>query len=171
MNTRLETYYKINEKAWKILAYIVGAIFFIMLCVITWQVICRFILNNSSGWTSEVTMILFVWLIYLGAALAIHDGSQIAMTVVLTKLKAPAKQYFLLLKATICEIMYILLTVSGALCISSFSHVTTPGLGLPMPLVYSCFCVSGVLMCLFGIEEFVKPIIALKKHRRGGEAA
>lgn len=167
----MNTYLKINAKVWKVLAYIVGALFFAMLCVVTWQVFCRFVLRDSSGWTSEVTMILFVWVIYLGAALAIHDGSQIAMTVIVSRLKAPAKQWFQLVSALICELMYVLITISGRMCVTTFSKATTPGLSLPMPLIYSAFVVSGILMCLFGIEEFVKPILALIEHRKGEKTA
>jgi TRAP-type C4-dicarboxylate transport system permease small subunit len=93
------------------------------------------------------------------------------MTVVLLRLKTPAKQIFQLITAVICEVMYVLLAVSGGIAMGQFSTATTPGLGLPMPLCYGAFLVSGILMCLFGIEEFVKPIQVLREHGKGEEKA
>lgn len=165
----MKTYFTIANKVWKILGYILAALFFAMMVVVFWQVFCRFVLKDSSGWTSEASMLIFVWTIYLGAALAIHSGQQIAMTILILKLKSPVKECVKILAAVLCEAMYVLLTWSAIVCIDKFARVTTPSLGLPMPIAYASMLVAGVVMIIFGIEEILKPIKALRERKNGGE--
>lgn len=161
----MKTYFTIANKVWKILGYILAALFFAMMVVVFWQVFCRFVLKDSSGWTSESSMIIFVWTIYLGAALAIHSGQQIAMTMVVLKLKSPVREIVKILAALICELMYVLLTWSAIVCMDMFAKVTTPSLGLPVPIAYASMLVSGVVMVFFGIEEILKPIMAIREKK------
>lgn len=146
---------------WKILAYILALMLLALVVIVFWQVICRFILKTSTLWQSEISTLIFIWATYLGAALAIRSGAQICMTLVINKTKKPVREIIQLLSALICEVIYVVFAAAGFAAVHKFGGATTTGLGLPMPVVYYSFVVSGIIMILFGIGEVIKPILAL----------
>lgn len=151
----------IAGRVWKVLAYILGALMFALVVIVFWQVVCRFVLRSSSGWTSEISTLIFVWATYLGAALAIRSGSQISMTLIVGKVGRPVKQIIQIIAAIICEIFYGVFTAAGVAAVIKFSATTTASLRIPMPWAYGAFVVSGIIMLVFGIGEIGSPIIAL----------
>lgn len=143
---------------WKVLAYLLAIMMLGLVVIVFWQVICRFVLRGSSGWTSEASTFLFVWATYLGAALAIRSGSQISMTLIVVKTKRPVKQIIMTIAAVICEIFYGVFTAAGIAAMKKFADVSSPALRIPMPWAYGAFAVAGIIMLFFGIGEIIKPI-------------
>lgn len=152
---------KIAGYVWKVLAYILAAMMLALVVIVFWQVICRFILKISTLWQSEISTIIFIWSTYLGAALAIRAGSQISMTLIINKTKKPVREIIMIIAALVSEIIYVVFTAAGIAAVNKFAGATTTGLNLPMPLVYSSFVVSGIIMIIFGIGEIIKPILSL----------
>ena len=69
----------------KILEGIVGSALIIMTIVIFFQIIARYVLNASLAWSEELARSLQIWMVFMGAALAVGRASYIGMTDLLEK--------------------------------------------------------------------------------------
>ena len=117
------------EKA--ILAVTVG----IMVIIIAYQVIMRYIFAHANSWSEELARYLFIYDVMIGAAIAIRRNSMVFMVFLLS--------------------YSITLVQTGARTMSA-------GLGIPMSIPYSCMPVGIVLMLLTSIEVLFKNISALR---------
>ena len=50
-----------------------------MVCVVSAQVVMRYIFNGSFDWADEVSRIAFVWTIFLAIPLGIRDGTHVGI--------------------------------------------------------------------------------------------
>ena len=53
----------------KLLNFLAGVSFIIMVVLTVWQVVTRYVLNNPSSWTEELVSYMFAWMALLGTAL------------------------------------------------------------------------------------------------------
>ena len=51
------------------------------------QVFCRYILNAALPWAGELTIFLFIWVIFLGAAITLSKGLHIGVDIFTSILK------------------------------------------------------------------------------------
>ncbi|HLU04761.1 MAG TPA: TRAP transporter small permease subunit, partial [Advenella sp.] len=84
---------------------LVGALLVLMLIILLFSnIVARELLSISLVWTNEVSLILFAWAIFLGAAVAFARGARIRFTFLVDRL-APQTR----------ELSNILTTWAGAL--------------------------------------------------------
>ena len=159
----MKLYFKAADRLWRVLAYLLAALLAVLVLIVFWQVICRFLLKDGTGWTGEAATLVFVWVTDLVAALAIHQGSQISMTLLVVRAGRPVRQVILLVQAVVCEVFYGVFTAAGIRAMQKFARVSTPALTLPMSLAYGAIAVSGAVMLLYGVGEILKPIMQLAR--------
>jgi TRAP-type C4-dicarboxylate transport system permease small subunit len=56
---------------------ICGLLLGIMLLILTYQVVLRFIFNSSNAWSEELARYLFIWFIFIGASYAAQKTAHI----------------------------------------------------------------------------------------------
>lgn len=161
------------KKITKVIAWILTALTVLvtaaMLGILVWQVFARYVLKNSTGWTSELTTILFVWASMLGAALAVKAGGHVAMTMLVSKLKGKLQTVVKLISMLLCEVFFYIVFSGGLTMVTKFKNVVTTQLRIPMPYVYSAYLVSGAFMLIFGLEIIITYIIDLVKSNKKTE--
>lgn len=167
---------KIGAALQRILGWIIALMTAAMMLILAWQVFVRYVLRDSSGWTSEMATLLFVWCSMLGAAYAVRAGGHVAMTMLISKFKGKAGVVVALIDMLLCEGFFFVLLSGGASMMEKLSKATTAQLKIPMPIVYSAFVVAGIFMMFFGLEWIVGYIQKLAKpteennELKGGEA-
>ena len=137
------------EKA--ILAVTVG----IMVIIIAYQVIMRYIFAHANSWSEELARYLFIYDVMIGAAIAIRRNSHLQIDILINLMK-PKVRTILTIIATLAGMVFMVFLVqTGARTMSA-------GLGIPMSIPYSCMPVGIVLMLLTSIEVLFKNISALR---------
>lgn len=154
---------KMTNAVFKILEILASVSMAVMLCVLIWQVFSRYVLKNATGWTSEVTMILFVWTTFLGAAMAVKSGGHVATTILVSKLKGKVKTVVKLIGMLLCEAFFFMIFSGGLTMVRKFRNAVTPHLRIPMPYVYSAFVVAGGFMLIFGLEWIITYVVEMLK--------
>ncbi|CAN5525970.1 hypothetical protein BH23ACT6_BH23ACT6_15740 [soil metagenome] len=107
----------------------------------------RFVLNTSMPGSSELSRFLFIWVIFLGAALAHLHNEHIAVTLFVERLSPSVQRWVVVLQEL------IILVVVGALLISSWQVLsidpgTSPLLGVPLLWVNVAVPFSAGLMAV-----------------------
>ena len=136
------------EKA--ILAVTVG----IMVIIIAYQVIMRYIFAHANSWSEELARYLFIYDVMIGAAIAIRRNSHLQIDILINLMK-PKVRTILTIIATLAGMVFMVFLLSYSITMSA-------GLGIPMSIPYSCMPVGIVLMLLTSIEVLFKNISALR---------
>jgi TRAP-type C4-dicarboxylate transport system permease small subunit len=106
-------------------------------------------------WVEEVGEMLLAWLTLIGAALGVRERSHFTLHVLRF---GPAGQ------AVIDRIHYALVAVMGAvagwygvrLCLLNHTLVT-PGLSIPLSVLYGSAAVGGALLVVYALSMIVAP--------------
>ena len=83
----------------------VGIFFLAMMTlIITLQVFCRYVLNQSLAWPEEMSRYCFIWLAYCGFSVATREERHLRIDILLYFLKGKAKETCLLA----CEVINLI---------------------------------------------------------------
>ncbi len=140
--------------------------------VLLLQVVMRYFFASPLAWSEELARYLFVWLTFLGAALAFRLRAHIAVDVVTELLNRrgsvlPAR----VLNGAIQGIVLIFLIailLGGINLVQQTSGQVTPGLRIPMAWVYLAIPVGSLIMILSAISQAVS--VWYKNRSSTGEA-
>lgn len=142
------------NKAVKVFSVLLVAV---MVLLVLWQVIARYLLNNPSTFTEALTRYLFVWLVLVSATYAFGGRDHMCISVLNARLKGSAK--------AAVNILIELLTILFAACVMTFGGSVIArmqmvsmdsSLHIPMGIVYSIIPICGVLTvfyCLCNIAD------------------
>ncbi|MUU11572.1 MAG: TRAP transporter small permease [Oscillibacter sp.] len=144
------------EKA--ILAVTVG----IMVIIIAYQVIMRYIFAHANSWSEELARYLFIYDVMIGAAIAIRRNSHLQIDILINLMK-PKVRTILTIIATLAGMVFMVFLLSYSITlVQTGARTMSAGLGIPMSIPYSCMPVGIVLMLLTSIEVLFKNISALR---------
>ena len=158
------------EKVSNLLSKIISGlllIFIVVLVAVTFlQVLCRFVFRIPIIWSEEVVRMSFVWLIFLGSAIAVKEWSHLTIDMI-TSTFSKRGQYIMRLIT-----LGLIFISAGIICYAGFGYVlrnigkTAVTMPIPSNVVYVSAPVSGLLMIFFVIEQF---IVQRREYLKKGE--
>lgn len=151
----MNTLDKSIEKICRIILFI---LFFLMVISAFIQVVLRTVFNNPLTWTEELCRYSMVWLCMIGSGLAVKYGSHIAVDILKNALSPKAIKIISGMNFLLIAAFSIVLIYFGiGLCSRNMSQIT-PGLKLPMGIVYGAMPVGGLIMLFNTMLGFLKLI-------------
>ncbi len=125
-----------------------------MVVIICYQVVMRFVFNDSPSWTEEVAILLMIWFgilsIPIGVKLHLHIGIEYLFN-----------QFPLTGQYVISRLIYLLIAgfglvmiVYGFELVQFMTMSTLPATKLPSAVEYAVIPVSGVLLIYNALELF-----------------
>jgi TRAP-type C4-dicarboxylate transport system permease small subunit len=149
--TREEVRIHMNKKVIKTLDKIedniLVAMFVAMVGIIFFQVIMRYVFNNSLSWSEELGKFLFVWLSWLGISIGHRRREHIKITLFVDRLSPKAKR----LSEIVSEL--ILIVICGVTMVHSFTMI-----GIQLNIPYAGIKIStawGYLSVALGCGLFI----------------
>lgn len=100
------------EKCFKLF---LGGIVFFWILLENFAIFSRYVLKLSFAWSEEIFVLLFIWIIFIGVALASFDDKHIEISILTDALKGRKK---LVLKVIQNFLMIVFI---GVLCLQSYS--------------------------------------------------
>lgn len=150
MNKKLRKYLN------RTLEFITCTLIMVMVFMMIWQVISRYVFNNPSDVTGEFLRFSLVWFSLLAGAYVVGKKSHIAITFLSDRLKGNKKLILeITIQASFIVFAFIML-FGGIKAVSLTMAQISPSLSLPMGYVYLSLPVSGVLIllyCLFNLLD------------------
>ncbi|RMG84100.1 MAG: TRAP transporter small permease [Bacteroidetes bacterium] len=139
-----------SEKQTSGFDYIVAGLFGSIVLLMLVAIFFRYVLNNSLFWSDEIIRYLFVWLTFLGAAVAFRENAHIRVTFFREKLPATPRKIVENLDQWLTLGFLIFLSVGGFYWVADLRGSFSPALGLPLNwLFYAALPVSTTLMAGF----------------------
>ncbi len=149
---------------------IVGGSLLVVMCLIgAVKVLSRYVLTSPIAWTEELATMLFAWLVFIGASVALKKNEHFAIDVVVKLLPAPMRKYSLAIRHCAIVLFCLLLIGFGIKLVVLSWDVLTPMLEISRGWFYLSVPFGGLLMLVRTIEMMRgKGVRTLLPERPGG---
>ena len=135
----------------------------VMVVIIVYQVIMRYVFAHANSWSEELARYIFIYDVMIGAAIAIRRNSHLQIDILINLLNHKTRCIFTIV-ATVAGIVFMAFLFSYSMTlVQTGARTMSAGLGIPMSIPYTCMPVGLVLMILTSIEVICKNIIALRE--------
>lgn len=147
----------INEKFEE---YFAAVLLVIMTVLIFFQVLSRFILNAPLAWSEETARYIFIWVIYISAALAVKKQEHIRVEIGLIILKGKARKVAYILSDIIFLIFTFFLVKNGIGLVEMLTKhgQISPAVGFSMNYIYAIIPIGYGLMAIRTIQNIILKI-------------
>ena len=136
--------------------YISAVLFIAIMVLLFIQVISRYVLGYSFTWTEELSIILFVWMTYMGVSSAVTYRKNLRIDALLDVVPFKVKKAMLIISDVIFIIFNIYLIFPFVELIGSIGNSKTPLLGIPKALSYWLIPVVLVIASLKLLGDIYK---------------
>ena len=125
----------LRRRAENVLAALLG----VMFAAFVVQIVFRYFLNLPTGWTSELIVITWLWLVLWGAAFVISDEEEIRIDLV-TSMASPGVRRAMFILVAIAIVALYVVSLPAAYSYVTFMKVERSSyLKIPMNWVFSIF--------------------------------
>lgn len=136
--------------------YVIAALFGAVILVVGAGVLWRYVLGSPLVWTVELSRILFTWMIFVGAALAIKEGTHIRASLLVDRLGRGTARYVTLGCHVFIVAFLAVMVYFGLQYVRLESGSRTPALGLPQAYVwYAALPVSLSVGIYFAVRKAI----------------
>lgn len=118
-----------------------------------WQVIARYVLNDSPSWTEPVTLLLLSTAMSLGAAAGVHGRRHFSFSLLADALQPRARRALNALQVLAVVAIGAMLAWWGGLLFLDGLHIPTAGAAMPESIDYLPIAIGGALMVLFALAQ------------------
>lgn len=136
----------------KILEVLCFSTFLIMVILVCWQVITRYLLKNPSSWSEELVSFLFAWMTLLGASIVVGERKHMNVPILYEKLGGNKEKLLIIFSELIIIVISGFIMVNGGIAITKLSLATlTASLKIPLGIFYIVIPLCGVLNIIYSI--------------------
>lgn len=153
----------------KAMEFILGMAGVIMILIETYSVFCRNITHWSTPWVDEVLRLIFVWIVFIGAAIALNTDELISLTLIEDKYKEKGKavpyntlkviQYAAALVVAVLLSQQEWVTMMGQVATGEATAIT----GYPVWIKSFGILVGFVLMAIIALVKLIGTCKNFKK--------
>ena len=154
----------------KICYYIISIMMIIMVAVMVYQVILRYVFDRSNLWSEEVARYLCVYVTFIGSFIAIRRNSHLKVDFFVELMKPKARKILMLITSTAITLFLFYMTDKGIEMVRGGFRNVTAGLNIPMAYVYIAIPLGCILMILGMLEQILKLIYPDQPVEEGKEA-
>lgn len=136
--------------------------------LVFFQVVLRYLFNESLYWSEEAARYLIIWCIFIGSSIAVREKGHATVDAIVVILPANFKKIFYILANLTGVIFCIVLIWSGSLVVSNVLNYgnVTPSLGISMAIPYLAVPVGGAMMLYRFLQLLIDDIKNLKPDNK-----
>ena len=155
---------KLKQMIVKAVEWFSIALVIVMVLLVLWQVIARYLLNSPSSYSEALTRYLFVWLVLITSTYAFGSREHMYISALNDRLRGKIR--------TVVNILIEVLTILFAACVMVFggSIITRmqmvsldSSLHIPMGVVYAVIPVCGVITVFYCICNILEELEKAKE--------
>lgn len=161
--SRLDVISRVMDKT---LSYVVALLLVAMSGVVFGNVICRYFLDVSLGWYEEISRFLLIWIVFLGAVIALIKGDHLSIDLLLLVLSPRAcRVAAVLTDMLMLAALAIMFQGAWEMAIDSLrSGWVASSVPIPYGWVYMVGPISAGLMFIQTLIKTTGDIRTLKKE-------
>jgi TRAP-type transport system small permease protein len=124
--------------------------------IVSAQVFTRYFFSYTPRWSEEVSLLLFIWIGFLGIAVGFREKLHIGVGLFVGMMPEKVQ--------TFCDFIAKILVIAVSVVFIYYGYnftvlmgsSTMPGTGLPNSVQYVVIPITGVIMLVYGIELLFK---------------
>ncbi|MFC4768074.1 TRAP transporter small permease [Effusibacillus consociatus] len=136
----------------RLLRYFAALLLMGMSAIIVYQVIVRFLTKYADielpRWTEELARYLMIWLVFIGASLAVRYSALIGVEAISERLSKNLQKTLKILVLILSMFFFVIMIVYGFEMLGHVSAQLSPGMKLPMSIPYASVPAGGFFMLL-----------------------
>jgi TRAP-type C4-dicarboxylate transport system permease small subunit len=160
----LESVNFVTVGACKLLTVLTVAAITLIVCA---GVYWRYVLNDSLSWSEESAKFLMVWMVFVGAPIALAQGGHAAIDALQAALPPRLRQALFSLVYLLILFFLVVLVYQGSQYAWNARIQATPTTGISMLYIYACLPVGGAVMLLISLELFLKSLLGIQRPEWG----
>jgi TRAP-type C4-dicarboxylate transport system permease small subunit len=121
-----------------------------------WQVIARYVLNDSPSWTEPVTLLLLASAMSMGAAAGVHTRRHFSFALLADRASPALGRALRLLQSLVVVVIGAMLAYWGGVLFLDGLHIPTAGASMPESIDYLPIALGGLLMALFALAQMLQ---------------
>ncbi|GEN36670.1 TRAP transporter small permease [Aneurinibacillus danicus] len=158
----MQSFIKGIDKINAFLRYFAAFLLAFMSVLIVYQVCVRFLGRYMElelpRWTEELARYSMIWLVLIGASLAVRYSALIGMEAIAERLSEKAQRLLKVLTLILSMVLFVVMIVFGFEMLSHVSAQLSPGLKLPMSIPYAAIPIGGFFMLLNAVAVLLETI-------------
>ncbi len=116
----------------------------------------RYLFKKSIFFSEELARFLFVWVVFLGAAIIIKDRGHVAVTLLTDKLRGRKSGVVLEIIIGICGYIFLVIVFMGGIKLAGTMNIySSAALGIPMGYVYWAIPLGIGIMMIHHTKNFI----------------
>jgi TRAP-type C4-dicarboxylate transport system permease small subunit len=119
-----------------------------------YKIVMRYAAGDAVAWAEELTVVLFIWIVFLANGLVVDERRQIAFDLVYRNLSAGGQRWMALARSLLIGGIFVCALPAAVDYIMFLWRERTPVMGWRLDYVYSCFA-------LFMLDVIVRAIYRL----------
>jgi len=135
-----------------------GAMFAAVFLIFNYKIITRYLEHDEAAWADEVSVILFIWIIFWANAFLVRDRQQITFDLVYRQAPDGMKRWMALARLILIGGIFLWALPGSIDYLLFLWRERTPVLGLRLDIIYSCFGLFLVAVILRAAGTIVKLI-------------
>jgi TRAP-type C4-dicarboxylate transport system permease small subunit len=116
-----------------------GLMFAAVFLIFNYKIVTRYLEHDEAVWADEISVILFIWIIFWANAFLVRDREQITFDLVYRPMPDGVKRWMTLARAVLIGGIFLAALPGSVDYLLFLWRERTPVLSLRLDLVYSCF--------------------------------
>jgi TRAP-type C4-dicarboxylate transport system permease small subunit len=116
-----------------------GVMFAAVFLIFNYKIITRYLQHNEAAWADEVSVILFIWIIFWANAFLVRDKEQITFDLVYRQAPDGIKRWMALARLVLIGGIFLWALPGSVDYLLFLWRERTPVLNLRLDFIYSCF--------------------------------
>ncbi|WED29525.1 TRAP transporter small permease [Vibrio sp. DW001] len=135
----------------------------ILLCLLTWQIVTRWLLNDPSLWSEELARVLFMYMSLIGCATAIKHSSHVKITYFSDKLPEKIKLWLIMSLELAVLASIIVVIVLGYQHVQRTAFFELITLGISSKWMNYSLPIGGLFMVVRQLQNLFDIARSIKK--------
>jgi TRAP-type transport system small permease protein len=132
----------------KVVGILLAAMLGVMSILIILQVISRFVINFPLTWSEELSRYLMIYIVFLGAGLAMRHNNLISIELLPELLSGNKRKVVIILVMIISIIFFAILFKQGIDMLAMVKMQSSPGLQLSMAIPYASIPIGSFVLAI-----------------------
>ncbi|MEX2512975.1 MAG: TRAP transporter small permease [Cyclobacteriaceae bacterium] len=141
----------------KALAFFINFSFILMIAVVCLQIVARYALPWAPNWTEELARFCFIYLVSMGAALAVKDNGYVSVNTFLDRLTPRVKRWVEIMILVFIILLMMTMFIFSIPLVKIVSLQISPSLNLNMSIMYAAMGFMGFFVSFYsGLQLYKK---------------
>ena len=152
----LKTLLTVESALFRVTVWLIYCIYIVIIVSTFTAVFFRYVLNESIVWAEELARYLFVWLAFLGSALALKNRMHIGLDLIISSLPPRVKPVTEGLITVLIGVFLAFVITASVTVVEVTMRQRSSALGIPMGMVYLAISVGCSLMLLSSCRQLLQ---------------